>query len=134
MHTKSLSFRNGVLELKLNNRPGLKVVWADQGFQPGDLNDGGFGWYSPDGKNWTEMAQADNSGSDFGSTLLTGGYGQVVGVSDGFIASGGSPASACSNPDGCGGGMWFSADGLTWRFLGLEDAETACSHGWAEHL
>ena len=78
-------------EIKLNNRPGLKVVWADQGFEPGDLNDGGFGWYSPDGEHWTEMAPRDNSGSDFGSTLPTGGFGQVVGVSDGFIASGGSP-------------------------------------------
>src|SRR6185369_10933003 len=60
MHVQSMTFKNGVLEIKLNNRPGLKVVWADQGYQPGDLYDGGFGWYSPDGEHWTEMAQGDN--------------------------------------------------------------------------
>jgi hypothetical protein len=36
-----------------------------------------------------------------------------VGVSDGFIASG-----TCANFDLSCGGMWYSADGLTWRFLG----------------
>ena len=120
MHVKSITFKDGVLQIKLNNRPGLKVVWADQGFEPGDLGDGGFGWYSPDGEHWTAMAPRDNSGSDFGSTLPTGGFGQVVGVSDGFIATGGYPDAACSDPNGCGAGMWFSADGLTWRFLGLD--------------
>jgi hypothetical protein len=117
MHVKSISFRNGVLEIKLHNRPGLRVVWADQGYEPGDLEDGGFGWYSPDGEHWTEMAPKDNSGSDFGSTLPTGGYGAVVGVSDGFIATG-----ACA-PDGCNGtGIWYSADGLTWHLLGSDQA------------
>ena len=101
MHVKSVTFQNGVLEIKLNNRPGLKVVWADQGFEPGDLGDSGFGWYSADGEHWTEMAPRDNS--DGGSTLPTRGYGQVVGVSDGFIASG-----ALSNGDCCDG-MWYSA-------------------------
>jgi hypothetical protein len=113
MHVKSVTFQNGVLQIKLNNRPGLKVVWADQGFEPGDFGDGGFGWYSPDGEHWTEMAQRDNSGS--GSNLPTGAFGPVVGVSDGFIASG-----TCANFDLACGGMWFSADGLSWRFLGNE--------------
>ena len=107
MHTKSMTFQSGVLQIKLNNRSGLKVVWADQGYEPGDLYDGGFGWFSPDGEHWTEMAPRDNSGSDFGSTLPMGAFGNVVGVSDGFIAGG-------------DGGMWFSAGGLTWRFLGAE--------------
>ena len=56
---KSLTFKDGVLELKLTNRRGLKVVWADQGFEPGDFQDGGFGWYSPDGEHWTAMAPND---------------------------------------------------------------------------
>jgi hypothetical protein len=87
----------------------------------GDIEDGGLGWYSPDGVHWTEMAPRDNSGSDFGSTLPTNGFGQVVGVSDGFIARGGSPHATCYDGEPCGGGMRYSADGLTRRFLGNED-------------
>ena len=49
---KDVTFQNGVLQIKLNNRPGLKVVWADDGFaRPGDYQDQGFGWYSPDGEH-----------------------------------------------------------------------------------
>ena len=72
-HVKSVTFQNGVLQIKLNNRPGLKVVWADQGFEPGDYQDRGFGWFSPDGEHWTEMApnaQAD----EIDLTLPTGGF------------------------------------------------------------
>jgi len=68
--------------------------------------DGGVGWYSPTGEHWTQMKPRRTSSDLFGARLPTGAFGDVVGVSDGFIASGGSPASACGNPDGCGGGMW----------------------------
>ena len=115
-HVKSVTFQNGVLQIKLNNRPGLKVVWADQGFEPGDYQDRGFGWFSPDGEHWTEMApnaQAD----EIDSTLPTGGFGQVVGVSNGFIATGAYPDGTCADPNGSCEGMWYSPDGLTWSFL-----------------
>ena len=112
MHVKSVTFRSGVLEIKLTNRPGLKVVWADQGFEPGDFGDSGFAWYSADGEHWTELPPRGTSEFGTGSALPTGAFGQVVGVSDGFIASG-----ALSNGDCCDG-MWYSADGLTWRFIG----------------
>ncbi len=59
---KDVTFQNGVLQIKLNNRPGLKVVWADEGLEPGDYQDRGFGWYSPDGEHWTEMAPNDRPG------------------------------------------------------------------------
>jgi hypothetical protein len=78
---------------------------------PGD--DPGSGWYSPTGEHWTRMARGTSSSAVRGSRLPTGAFGQVVGVADGFIASG-----ACvPAPDSCYG-LWFSADGLTWRFLG----------------
>ena len=118
---KSLTFKDGVLELKLTNRRGLKVVWADQGFEPGDFQDGGFGWYSPDGEHWTAMAANDAdypSPGDPPSNLPTGGFGSVVGVSDGFIATGAYPDGTCADPNGSCTGMWYSSDGLTWRFLG----------------
>jgi hypothetical protein len=113
MHVKSVTFQNGVLEIKLNNRPGLKVVWADQGFEPGDFGDSGFAWYSADGEHWTELPPRGTSEFGTGSALPTGAFGQVVGVSDGFIASG-----TCANFDLSCSGMWHSPDGLTWRFLG----------------
>jgi len=114
MHVKSFTFRNGVLKITLHNRPGLEVNWADQGFEPGDIEDSGFAWYSPDGAQWTELAPRDQV-EGTGSTLPTGVFGQVVGVSDGFITSG-----ACT-PDGCDlqnmSGIWYSADGLSWRLI-----------------
>ena len=116
MHVKSVTFQNGVLQIKLNNRPGLKVVWADQGFEPGDLWDGGFGWYSSDGVHWTKIAP-NTQGFSSGATLPTGGFGQVVGVSNGFIATGAYPDGTCADPNGSCEGMWFSPDGLTWSFL-----------------
>jgi hypothetical protein len=115
---KDVTFENGVLQIKLTNRPGLKVVWADEGLEPGDYQDRGFGWYSPDGVQWTAMAPNDDPSPDSGSSLPTGGFGSVVGVSDGFIATGAYPDGACPDPDGSCTGMWYSADGLTWRFLG----------------
>ena len=121
---KSLTFKDGVLELKLNDRPGLKVVWADEGFEPGDIFDGGFGWYSPDGERWTAMAPNDADYPGGSPSNVPTGFGQVVGVSDGFIASGGYPEGTCDNPDGECQGMWFSSDGLTWRLL-----ETAAEVG-----
>jgi hypothetical protein len=115
---KSLTFKDGVLELKLTNRRGLKVVWADEGLEPGDYRDGGFGWFSPDGEHWTAMAPNDGPTGDAGATLPTGAFGSVVGVSDGFIAAGAIPDGTCADPDGSCAGMWHSSDGLNWRFLG----------------
>jgi hypothetical protein len=118
MHLKSTTFQDGVLQIKLTGgRPGLKVNWADEGFEPGDFQDRGFAWFSPDGAHWTKLPPNPKAGP-FDSTLPTGGFGQVVGVSDGFIATG-----ACT-PDGCDlnglTGIWYSGDGLTWRLLGNE--------------
>ena len=55
---------------------------------------------------------------DATSNLPTGGFGSVVGVSDGFIASGAYPDGTCTDPNGSCTGMWYSSDGLTWRLLG----------------
>ncbi len=115
---REVTFENGVLEIKLSNGPGLKVVWADEGLEPGDYQDRGFGWYSPDGEHWTAMAPNADPGHDSGSSLPTGGFGKLAGVSDGFIATGASPDGACPDPDGSCTGMWHSSDGLTWRLLG----------------
>jgi hypothetical protein len=118
---KSLTFKDGVLELKLSNRRGLRVVWADQGFAPGDFQDGGFVWYSPDGEHWTVTAPNDAdypSPGDPPSNLPFSEFGHVVGIADGFIATGSSPEGSCADPDGSCTGMWFSSDGLTWRHLG----------------
>jgi hypothetical protein len=122
-HVKSVTFENGVLQIKLTNRPGLRVVWADQGFEPGDYQDRGFGWFSADGQHWTEMPPNPNPNENFGSTLPTGGFGHVVGVSDGFIATGAYPDGACADPNGSCSGMWYSPDGLTWRLLGTVPSE-----------
>jgi hypothetical protein len=82
-------------------------------------NDRGHGWYSPDGVSWTEMTPNPHPTLAFGSTLPTGEWGPVVGVSDGFIAIG-AQKNRCANLDDCTG-MWFSSDGLNWRFLGPEE-------------
>ena len=132
MHVKSVTFLNGVLQIKLTNRPGLKVVWADQGFEPGDLWDSGFAWFSPDGEHWTELPPKGNPYS--GSTLPTGGFGQVVGVSDGFIATGGYPDGACADPNGSCTGMWSSADGLTWHLLATTTSQTDQLLPWSGGL
>jgi len=71
----------------------------------GTAQDGGVGWYSPDGEHWTQMTPRHTSSDLPGSRLPTGGFGDVVGVSDGFIAN-------------AGDAIWYSADGLTWRLLG----------------
>jgi hypothetical protein len=120
---KDVTFQDGVLQIKLNNRPGLKVVWADEGLEPGDYQDRGFGWYSPDGEHWTAMAP-NAEANEIGSTLPTGGFGKVAGVSDGFIATGASPDGACPDQDGSCTGMWYSSDGLTWRLLGAAPFES----------
>ena len=116
-HVKSVDFRDGILDIEMDNGPGLHVVWADEGLEPGDYQDRGFGWYSPDGVDWTEMAPNDQPTGDFGSLLPTGSFGSVVGVSDGFIASGAYPDGTCADPIGSCTGMWYSSDGLTWRIL-----------------
>jgi hypothetical protein len=117
-HVKSVDFLHGVLNIKMDNGPGLRVVWADEGFEPGDFQDRGFGWYSPDGEQWTAMAPNGRPTADSGSSLPTGSFGSVVGVSDGFIATGAYPEGTCADPNGSCTGMWYSADGLTWRLLG----------------
>src|SRR4029079_3766576 len=110
---KSVTFKDGVLQIKLSNRRGLKVVWADEGLQPGDYQDGGFGWYSADGEQWTAMAPSGDPAHDSRSSLPNG-FGSGGGVSDGFIATGESPEGACPDPDGSCAAMWHSWDGLTW--------------------
>jgi hypothetical protein len=116
---EEVSFQEGILEItmKPGRGRGLKVVWADEGFEPGDFMDAGFGWYSPDGEQWTLMpAEAPSPDRDGVRGFLTG-FGDVVGVSDGFIARGAGPEDSCTLPDGCGE-MWHSSDGVTWRNLG----------------
>ena len=114
---KGVDFKDGILQITMKQGRGLKVVWADQGFEPGDYQDAGFGWYSPDGEHWTLMpAEAPSPEGDGVRGFLTG-FGDVVGVSDGFIARGDSPEDSCPLPDGCGE-MWHSSDGVTWRNLG----------------
>ena len=106
-HYTGVDFKNGIVKVGMDNGPGLKVNWADEGFLPGDYLYTGFGWYSPDGVQWTPIP---GYGTDF--TLN-----QVIGVSDGFIAQGEAVEDRCPLPDGCGE-MWHSSDGLTWRNLG----------------
>jgi hypothetical protein len=105
---KGVDFKDGILEItmKPGQGRGLKVVWADEGFEPGDYMYTGFGWYSPDGEQWTAIPPS----------------GDVVGVSDGFIARGAGPEDSCPLPDGCGD-MWHSSDGVTWRNLGPAAAD-----------
>jgi hypothetical protein len=69
------------------------------------------------------MAPNPNPNENFGSTLPTGAFGQVVGVSDGFIATGAYPDGACADPNGSCSGMWYSPDGLNWRLLGTVPSE-----------
>jgi hypothetical protein len=117
------SFQNGVLQMTRSNGPGLNVVWADEGFLPGDYQDRGFGWFSPDGVEWTAIPSDTPPSLDRGDLpAFPTGMGEVVGVSDGFIARGVVPEEGCALPDGCGG-MWHSSDGLTWRNLGRADSE-----------
>jgi len=81
----------------------------------------GYGWYSADGTHWTEV-QFDRDYADRPQTLPRS-FGQVVGVSDGFIARDfDGDQSEC--PDlqyGCST-MWHSSDGLTWTKLGIVDS------------
>ena len=64
----------------------------------GPGQDRGFGWYSPDGEHWTAMEPNDhpNSGRTDRS-LPTGGFGSVLGVSDGFIATAAHPNGTCDD-------------------------------------
>jgi hypothetical protein len=107
---EEVSFKDGILEITMKRGRGLKVVWADEGFEPGDFQDAGFGWFSPDGVEWTQMPVPTPDPDVDGQRGFTTGFGDVVGVSDGFIARG---------PEG----MWHSSDGLTWRNLGNPDAD-----------
>ena len=116
---KGVDFKDGILQItmKPGQGRGLKVVWADQGFEPGDYQDAGFGWYSPDGEQWTAMPAGPPSPDGDGGRGFPTGFGDVVGVSDGFIARGDRHQVLMPLPDGCAG-MWHSSDGLTWRNIG----------------
>ena len=122
-HMTDVHFEGGILDIGMDNGPGLHVVWADQGFEPGDYQDRGFGWFSPDGEQWTAIPSDVPPSLDRGDRpAFVTGMGTVVGVSDGFIAAGETPEDTCTLADGCSG-MWHSADGLAWRNLGHPDAE-----------
>ena len=111
-HYTGVDFKNGILDIGMDNGPGLHVVWADEGFEPGDYMYSGFGWYSPDGEQWTLMPAVAPSPDGDGTRGFLTDFGEVVGVSDGFIARG--IDTECTSDDGCAG-IWHSADGLTWR-------------------
>ena len=113
---KSVTYQNGVLQIKLNNRPGLKVVWADQGFEPGDYQDRGFGWFSPDGEHWTEMAPNDPARTVV--KLPTADLGASWACRTASSPPGHTPMARAPDPNGSCTGMWYSSDGLTWRLLG----------------
>ena len=105
-HMVSFSFQDGVLRITTDDDRALEIVWADAGFEPGDVADGGFGWYSPDGDQWTPIPS-------FPANVW-----EIVGASDGFFARG-----AEGRCDGCrdtagGLGMWHSPDGLSWLRIG----------------
>ena len=105
-HMVSFAYQDGVLRITTDDDRDLEVVWAEHGLEPGDVADRGFGWYSPDGEEWSPIPDFPANVDD------------VVGVSDGFIARGFE--GRC---DGCGEtadpwGMWHSSDGLTWRQIG----------------
>ena len=91
-HMTSFEFTDGVLRITTDDHRELEIVWADHGFEPGDLADRGFGWHSPDGDEWAPIRNFPDNVSD------------IVGTEDGFIARGSD--------------MWHSEDGLTWRRLG----------------
>ena len=120
-HFTDVNFENGILDIGMDNGPGLHVVWADQGFELGDYQDAGFGWYSPNGQQWTHMPGFVTP-EEFAGRGIPTGFGEVVGVADGFIARGGTPVESCRLPDGCSS-MWHSTDGLTWRNLGHPEAD-----------
>lgn len=105
-HMVSFSFQDGILRITTDDARALEVVWAEEGFEPGDVADRGFGWYSADGDQWTPIPGFPANVSE------------IVGVSDGFLARGDD--GRC---DGCGDttdtwGMWHSPDGLSWRKIG----------------
>ena len=94
-HYTGVDFRNGILKIGMDNGPGLKVNWADEGFEPGDYQDAGFAWYSPDGEQWTNILGASARRRQRWSRVPHG-LGDVVGVSDGFIAQGATPRTRAS--------------------------------------
>jgi hypothetical protein len=113
-HMVSFSYQDGILRITTDDDRSLEIVWADAGFAPGDVADRGFGWYSPDGDQWTPIPGFPANVSE------------IVGASDGFFARGG--ATRC---DGCrdtsdGFGMWHSPDGLSWRKI------DPAAESWAE--
>ena len=97
-HMTSFDYENGILRITTDDRPALELDWAAQGFLPGDMADRGFGWHSPDGRDWTAIP-------DF-----PGNVSEVVGTPDGFIVRGDSHDTGWS--------MWHSSDGLSWDLIG----------------
>lgn len=105
-HMVTFSFQDGILRITTNDDRALEIVWAEQGFEPGDVADRGFGWYSPNGDQWRAIP-------DFPANVS-----EIVGVSDGFFARGGQVrCDGCADPTDPFG-MWHSPDGLTWRQIG----------------
>jgi hypothetical protein len=87
------SFTDGVLRIATDDGRDIEIVWADQGFEPDDVADRGFGWHSLNGDDWAAIQEFPDNVSD------------IVGTSDGFIGRGGEA-------------MWYSVDGLSWRRIG----------------
>jgi hypothetical protein len=104
-HMVTFSFEDGILRITTDDDRALEVEWAAEGFEPGDVADRGFGWYSADGDEWTPIP-------DFPANVS-----EIVGVSDGFIARGfDGRCDGCADTDPYA--MWHSPDGLTWRRIG----------------
>ena len=93
----TFDFTDGVLRITTTDGRATEIVWADQGFEPGDVADRGFGWYSSDDRAWVAIP-------DFPPNVS-----EIMGVTDGFLVRAG---------DRQGTGIWQSSDGLTWRRLG----------------
>jgi hypothetical protein len=100
-HIVDITFEDGILRITTDDERELEVDWAARGFEPGDVADRGFGWYSPDGEEWTPIP-------GFPANVE-----RIVGVSDGFILLGPSVQS-----DAFQAAMWHSPDGLAWREIG----------------
>ena len=91
-HMTDFSFTDGVLRITTDDDRDLELVWAETGYEPGDIADRGFGWFSVDGDEWTAIPEFPDNVSE------------VVGTSDGFIARGSR--------------TWTSTDGLSWEEVG----------------
>ena len=105
---------DGVSRITTDDGRSFEIVWADYGIEQGDFD--GFGWYSPDGEEWTLIPEFPRNVQE------------VVGVSDGFLAR----APTVAECDGCNdAAMWHSPDGLAWREIGPTVWEDDVVGPWA---